>query len=208
MSNNNIFKIHVDDKFFTLTRKTIESYPDGLLAKAINNPATEYKYVVVCHNNIYVDRDPKSFSYVIDRLRNYEICVDLISDDLFRKKVIDDLDYFDLYCNFNTEECDIKICDVEPSDPNVNYMNNVCEDTTNNISKNQEMIKQYLDKLVNQNDTNNDTNNDSSNPLELMQKLSNNEELTQLIKTQNSQKPDSSSSSLDFSEDEDDYELV
>jgi hypothetical protein len=108
---DNLFSIHVDNRVFRLTRRTIQLYPDGLLARAINTPNFADHYVIVNGNDIYVDRDPESFKYVIDKLRNYDLGFDLITDEILKKKIIDDLDYFDLYCNYN------KLDDVETHDP-------------------------------------------------------------------------------------------
>ena len=105
---NELFTLHVDDHIFTLTRKTIEMYPNTLLVNVIDNKTTVDRVIRV-GNDIYIDRDPKSFAYVVDYLRNYDINLDDIKDDYFRRKVVDDLDYFDLYCNYNSLDCEAKV---------------------------------------------------------------------------------------------------
>lgn len=101
---NNIYNVHVDDKVFRLTHNTINTYPNALLARMVNGELDENDIVIMVGANIYIDRDPKSFAYVVDKLRNYDFDLDSIQDDMFRRKVIDDLDYFDLYCAFNKKE--------------------------------------------------------------------------------------------------------
>ena len=98
--NFDLFVLHVDDKIFCLTRKTIEKYPDSLLCRVINGDCTD-DIVIKSGNDIYIDRDPKSFAYVVDYLRNYDVIYDKISDEYLKSKVIDDLDYFGLYCNYS-----------------------------------------------------------------------------------------------------------
>lgn len=101
---NQLYNVHVDDKVFRLTHNTINTYPNALLARIVNGDLDENDIVIMVGNNIYIDRDPKSFAYVIDKLRNYDFALDSITDEMFRRKVIDDLDYFDLYCVFDKKE--------------------------------------------------------------------------------------------------------
>jgi hypothetical protein len=217
-ASTNMFIIHVDDKIFTLMRKTIESYPNTLLARAIKQIGTsfEHQYVRVCGSDIYVDRDPESFKYVIDRLRNYEINLDSITDEYFKKKVIDDLDYFDLLCAFdgnNDDGDDIKICDID-SALSLQTGEQTGEPTgepTGEQKPNQELdptptptpteIKNVMGLLLNGIDDN------ISNPFEIMNKLSNDVNLSNLIKKSTTHDKESSSNSLEFTDD-DDYELV
>ena len=199
ISATNMFIIHVDDKIFTLMRKTIESYPNTLLARAITQTGAsfEHQYVRVCGSDIYVDRDPESFKYVIDRLRNYEINLDSITDEYFKRKVIDDLDYFDLLCAFdgNDDGDDIKICDIDSALPEPTG------EPTGEQKSNQELeldptptptsipteIKNVMGLLLNGID------NDVSNPFEIMNKLSNDVNLTNLIKKSTTHDKESSS---------------
>lgn len=107
-----MYNIYVDDKLFAVTRTTINNYPSGLLSKIINGTGTS-PYVIVDNNDLYVDRDPKSFAFVIDYLRNYDIMLSKVTDPFLREKIVDDLDYFGLYCNYDyrvKEEQDI-VCD-------------------------------------------------------------------------------------------------
>lgn len=103
---NQLYNVHVDDKVFRLTHNTINTYPTALLARIVNGELDENDNVVMVGNNIYIDRDPKSFAYVIDKLRNYDFDLDSITDEMFKRKVIDDLDYFDLYCVFDKKKND------------------------------------------------------------------------------------------------------
>jgi hypothetical protein len=103
---NQLYNVHVDDKVFRLTHSTINTYPNALLARIVDGDLDENDIVIMVGNNIYIDRDPKSFAYVIDKLRNYDFDLDSITDDMFKRKVIDDLDYFDLYCVFDKTKND------------------------------------------------------------------------------------------------------
>jgi hypothetical protein len=176
-----MYKFHVDDKTFVLMRETIESYPNTLLAKGIQNPNFKDKYIKISGNDIYIDRNPESFKYVIDRLRNYEINLDSITDEFFKRRVIDDLDYFDLFCPFDDSSVDIKINNLKPEINDFLFP---------------DKIPECLDEI----------NDSTPNPIDLMMKLSTNEELINSLKTQKKDE-DTSSGSLDLSDDED-YELV
>ena len=193
-SNNDLFKIHVDDKLFVMTRRTIESNPESLLARAIRENekydylGEEYKYVVVDGFDVYVDRNPESFVYVINKLRNYEIDLDSVTDIILKKQIVDDLDYFDLYCNYDVESCDITFCTDTTSECNTDEVNTLKTDPISSL---------------------NDMSPDNVN-LDMMQTISNDQELSKLIKEQNIKKKcESSSDSLEFSEEDmDGYELV
>ena len=111
---NVIFTLYVDDCIFRLTRKTIEMYPNTLLINIINEKTTVDR-IIKDGTDLYIDRDPKSFAYVVDYLRNYDVNLDDIKDEYFRRKVVDDLDYFDLYCNYNSLDCEVKLIDI-PND--------------------------------------------------------------------------------------------
>lgn len=193
-NNNDLFKIHVDDKLFIMTRRTIESNPESLLARAIRENekydylGEEYKYVVVDGFDVYVDRNPESFVYVINKLRNYEIDLDSVTDIILKKQIIDDLDYFDLYCNYDVESCDITFCTDTTSECNTDEVNTLKTDPISSL---------------------NDMSPDNVN-LDMMQTISNDQELSKLIKEQNIKKKcESSSDSLEFSEEDmDGYELV
>ncbi len=91
-----MYKIHVDDKLFIVTLETINSYPDNLLAQVIQGK--QDNCVKLATPDIYVDKNPVSFAYVISTLRGYWVNLDSITDDGLRAHVIDDLEYFGLYC--------------------------------------------------------------------------------------------------------------
>lgn len=180
-----MYKLHADDKTWVLFRETIEAFPNTLLANLIKYPTKKYPYAQIHGNDIYIDRDPASFKYVVDRMRNYEIYVDLISDDVFRKKVIDDLDHFDLYCMIDDSEINIKI--------------------TDDIITKEEIPQQDIPQLESE-----PVKADTKITAELINKLSTQGKTIEQLKAQfTNSRPtiSSSSSSLDLSEDGD-YESV
>lgn len=148
---NKLYTIHVDDKIFVLTKDTINTHDGNLLKKAINyNGGIFYdKYVMIHGDDIYVDRDPKSFSYVIDHLRNYQFNVDDITDEYFKRKVIDDLDYFGLYCNFGSiGNFDDDVNDIAEEDIKSNTDNlNKLMDIISNGTINTDLIQQVSNNL-------------------------------------------------------------
>lgn len=154
---NKLYTIHVDDKIYVMTKVTIESHKGNLLAKAINWSGSVFfdKHVVIHGNDIYVDRDPKSFGYVIDYLRNYQFNVDDITDEYFKRKVIDDLDYFGLYCNYDDDYDDMpelvgddklnKLMDIIS---NGSFNSELIQQVSNNVDAIELIKQQYENKDV------------------------------------------------------------
>lgn len=88
------YTLIVDDTKFFLSRKTIEK--SDILLNIIDGISTN-DHFYINENNIYIDRDSKSFSYIIDLLRGYDVNVNYIVDFNLRKRVEDDAKYFGLH---------------------------------------------------------------------------------------------------------------
>jgi hypothetical protein len=195
---NEAFNLFVDDKKFVVTKYSIKSFPGSLLDRLIEGYCVpnENKYVIKNGNDIIIDRDPKSFAYVVNYLRNYEVNLDLIDDVMFKKKVIDDLDYFELYCNYD-RKVDLDDC----------INSSICNENDNVDSDDIEKLVQMIDSQgvgLRPDQTSvmdpNNIQHFSSNPL-----------VADVIKAQNKgkdNKDEESNESLNFSEEETEYEVL
>lgn len=158
---DSVYNIFADDQKFIVTKATLLNFPNSLLPQLIKNNHSD-ECVVVDGNNIYIDRDPKSFLYVIDTYRKYPVDVEDIQDDLLKKKVMQDLKHFKLYketvsLNYNQnifsndDECDNEDEDV------VDKILKTSDDKINDDESN--VVTNFLSKLISQ--KNKDTNTSS-----------------------------------------------
>lgn len=94
--SENLLNIVVDDRKFIVKQSTLNKYPDSLLTKLIADKKND-QYVFIDNNTIYIDRNPESFTYIIDFYRGYKFDIEDISDNILKSKIITDLRYFGLY---------------------------------------------------------------------------------------------------------------
>ena len=88
-----LFYVHIDEKLFALSKSTLLNCEGTYLHKILTKEVTD-KYVFFNQNHVYVDRDPESFSFIVNILRGYDVKVDEIADSKLRNKVMKDLEYF------------------------------------------------------------------------------------------------------------------
>ncbi|AYV76938.1 MAG: BTB/POZ domain protein [Barrevirus sp.] len=96
---DNLITFLVDGRTYVLLRDTFSKHPDSLLTKIINFEVTD-KSVIYSGNHslttFYVNKDPKSFKYVVDYLRGYPVIINKIKNENLRNKVLMDFNYFGL----------------------------------------------------------------------------------------------------------------
>lgn len=69
---NPIYEIFLDDKKFIISYNLLKSNPDFLLSKILFDKFTNPS-IIVLGQTIFIDRDPYLFSYVLKKLRGYNI---------------------------------------------------------------------------------------------------------------------------------------
>ncbi len=213
---NEIFMLHVDDKVFNLTRRTIETYPNTLLANVINGIFVDNR-IIRDGRYLYIDRDPESFKYVVYYLRNYEVDLDLITNVFLKKQVIDDLDHFGLYCNYD------KVNDNHNVVPMVGIVDEINTNDNQNITQNDDdPMQQFMHEIISNKLSEEEMlskfqqhgsqiggellNGNMHNSNELINKLSNNKLFQNL--NQKSVIEDSSTDTIDFSDNENSEEFA
>jgi len=92
---NELLTFYIDDHKFSLAKSLINNYPESHLLKIINGTIKD-KYIMVDKNDIYVNKDPDVFTYIIDILRGYDFVIDNIKDNRLKCKLDNDLKYFGL----------------------------------------------------------------------------------------------------------------
>ena len=160
-----VYNIFVDDQKFIVTKATLLNFPNSLLAQLIKNNYSD-ECAVVNGNNIYIDRDPKSFAFVIDTYRKYPIDVEDIQDDLLKKKVIQDLKHFKLYkeiVSFNYNQ-NIFNADDECENEDEDILNNILKTSETKTNDESNVVTNFLSKLISQ--KNNDTETTSTKSLQ------------------------------------------
>lgn len=100
---NNFFNLILDDKKFMVSKSSIYSITNFLLRRILENKVVDPN-ISVDGNNIFINRDPGSFSYIVDILRGYSVNLKNIKDDSLKSKVNDDLKYFGFSDNQNNNE--------------------------------------------------------------------------------------------------------
>jgi len=100
---NELLIINIEDKKFMINKTFINNYPNSRLAKIINKSIDD-KYVIIKNNNIYINKDPEVFMYILDMLKGYELNMEDITDNRLKNKIISDLRYFGLYDEFQNQK--------------------------------------------------------------------------------------------------------
>ena len=93
---NELLTFYIDDHKFSLAKSLINNYPESHLLKIINGTIKD-KYIMVDKNDVYVNKDPEVFTYIIDILRGYDFVIDDIKDNRLKCKLDNDLKYFGLH---------------------------------------------------------------------------------------------------------------
>lgn len=209
---NNLYTFHIDNTKFVLNKDIFNNYPDCLLTKILKN---EIKDISVIPDKIdksvyYIDRDPESFKYIIDHLRGYTVQPDNIKDINLRNKVQYDMKYFGLH--FNTiylnlsltdlSQVDLSLTDLEPitnteiiNTPLLNQLDTLLKESKNTPLKdsiNKRPLKELVNDFVN--------SNNEEIPYSLINDLSNNDDLKEIIKKsiENEKLNDSDTESLEL----------
>lgn len=104
----NLITFIADDYKFILHRDTLNKHQNNIFIKIINKTKHD-PYIIYDEttNTMYVDRDPISFSYIVDCIRGYGCQIDNIQDINLRYKVLHDFKYFGLLkeaCSKNVEK--------------------------------------------------------------------------------------------------------
>ncbi len=91
------YKIVIDDKIFNISDGTIKKYPSSLLYRVIKS-GEQTDYIYFDHNTktVLIDRDPFSFSYIVDLMRGYELTHSDIPTGYLSNKIIEDLEFYGL----------------------------------------------------------------------------------------------------------------
>jgi|688.fasta_scaffold341822_2 hypothetical protein len=103
LQQNKLLTFHIDDIKFTITKSSLNNFPNSRLAKIINGNIND-NFVYIDKNNVYVNKDPRSFVYIIDILRGYDVNLDQNDDPKLRKKIETDIKYFGLDATQNNPE--------------------------------------------------------------------------------------------------------
>lgn len=220
MTSNNLVTFLVDDRKFVLTKDTFNDYPHSLLTQIINHETNDKTiYVDPSNNNVFhVNRDPKAFKYIVDHLRGYDVNLDNIKSHNLRAKVLQDLKYFNI---------DYKIINLNVDTEPVNeiFGEEALESLLNPIGheynrNNTPLLNQYQESLEKQFETKTETESENvsnlmnelnknydngSMPVELINTLSNNDDIKKMIiESQLEKVPDSDTDSLEIKSDNDD----
>ena len=106
---SNLITFTVDDRKFILTRETLSKHSGNFFTQILNKTKQDATVVYDdLHNMLYIDRDPRSFAYIVDYLRGYfiyeESKLDGITDMDLREKVKYDFKYFGLDNSQNSNQ--------------------------------------------------------------------------------------------------------
>jgi hypothetical protein len=191
-----MYTIFLDNRKFMLTKHTINKYPDSLLAKIINDQATD-PLIIKQADILYIDRDPLLFTYIVDTYRGYEMNIE--NNDLITKNNINnDLKYFGL-CQ---ETVTLNILPVDDdfekeSDNGTHHIadilfQNLMEISQKGAQTNIDQLETYIDQ-INEKLKNNDI-------YDVIQEASNNKNIKEAIKKSQleEQKPESDAESVDI----------
>jgi len=94
---NRLITLIVDENEYTLTSDCLNSFPNSLLSKMINNPKLTNKHIINDDPVFYINRDPKVIAYIVDLYRGYSFDLDDIEDLNFKHRVTHDLKLFNLF---------------------------------------------------------------------------------------------------------------
>jgi hypothetical protein len=98
MLPKNLITILVDDIKYIISLHTLNQFKDCLLTQVIHGEKTD-PYITIVDHQVYVDVDPISFSFVIQKLRGYDFDPNEIINPNLKNKVLSDLAYFGLIQN-------------------------------------------------------------------------------------------------------------
>ena len=90
---DNFYNILLDGKKFTLSKASIYAFPNFLIKKIIEKTVVDPN-IEVEGNNIFLNKDPKSFSFIVDILRGYPFDINKVDDIYLKSKIECDLKYF------------------------------------------------------------------------------------------------------------------
>lgn len=223
-STNNFYTISIDDKIYMVGEHSLNSYPSSLLHDVING---QFDKAITYHQpskTLFIDRDPTSFSYVVDVLRGYDFNPELIKDACLLNKINQDFKYYKIdpsivKLNLSKEISDLTNIDMSiPETPLLDKFQHLLfgsktepeeQLTELQLSTESEMkggsfdtsilksndpnkIKPFLESLENK--------LQSKNSHDLINQLSNDENMKNLIKNSMNQtmNEDSDTDSLDF----------
>lgn len=212
----------LDTKKYTISSHSLLKFKDSLLYKAING-IEQCHLIYVDNNNVYIDRDPKSFSYIVDILRGYDVDVEEIKDMRLKNKVWTDLQFYriNLELNHKTDDTnDFKTIDesyeIGTTEGLSNFYKFIESQKTNALNEDIDNITSELDTFAQSlSESTKECNNDfealllklaGGNFSESINSISTNGLLQNMIKKNIEEKQDSESSveSVDF--DNDDYD--
>lgn len=224
---NNFYTIYIDDKKFCLSKATLTKNGNSLLANIIKDEEST-EYISLIENNIFIDRDPHSFSFILDMMRGYKIDLNEINDPILKKKIESDIEFYNINeIKINPEDI-LKVQGEKYEDlPLLDKLKESIVDTHKSADLHKSkgsIVKQQKDEdnesmfinLLTSNDQNkiNDFMKDvdsllkNGNPMELISDLSNNEDFKKIIKTMSQTNAvESDPESLDLNDDDATNEL-
>lgn len=129
--NPDVFEIIIDDKIFILSRETLKRNRQCKLSKFVFDNISDPCILLIEPNKIIIDRDAESFSFIISKMRGYNINYNEIKDNFLKEKVIHDVRYFGLIEKIGVS--DVAVPDAA---------------TTTNVSENTENIKESEDSEI------------------------------------------------------------
>lgn len=148
--SNQLFFIHIDDKQFTLTKDSINNYPNSRLCKILFRDIKDPN-VIFETNKVYINKDPKAFAHIVDIIRGYNVNINNIIDPILKHKIQADLEYFGLQTQVNTEllnlftlnklEIDDDLPELIPMDNTHNF------DTSVLKSNDESKINKFMESL-------------------------------------------------------------
>ena len=94
---NRLITLIVDEDEYTMTSDCLNSFPNSLLTKMINNPNLTHKHIINDDPVFYINRDPKVIAYIVDLYRGYNFDLDDFEDLNFKHRVTHDLKLFNLF---------------------------------------------------------------------------------------------------------------
>ena len=92
----NIVRLNVGGKIFTSSRSTLQAVPSSLLGKMFEDESPYGALPVDEDGNIFLDRDPEAFRWVLNFLRNRGVAAKPPETDSMLARVRDEADYFGL----------------------------------------------------------------------------------------------------------------
>lgn len=165
MSSSQLFFIHIDDHKYVLTKATLNNYQSSrlyqILSRKIKDPYVVFDFAT---NMVYIDRDPESFSYIVDMIRGYRHDINNITDQYLKDKIRIDLEYFGLAELINDSSYPSKkTCSQNTDQYKSHQIETLSATESNNITFMTNFMKQF-----NKNNDESIHNKKSSSGLELI----------------------------------------